>query len=107
MLDITKIQTGTFQIKLNEDTVLNLRPPKVKLLKKIQNMARENDYTELIEGMVLILNSNTDGMEFDADFVEDYMRLDELIEVYQQYFEWIAGIKSNPNSKSPATIKRK
>ena len=106
MLDITKIHTGTFQIKLNDDTILKLMPPKVKLLKKVQKMAEENDYSELIEGMVLILNSNTDGLEFDADFVEENIRLDELIEVYQKYFEWIAGIKASPNLKSLVT-KRK
>ncbi len=97
MLDLTKINIRTFEVKISDSLTLTLNPPKIKVLKKIMSVASTNNIEDLVTGITLILNSNKNKKKIDESWVEDNITFDEMLTLTKAYFEWVAEIQNNPN----------
>ena len=97
MLDLTKINIRTFEVKISDSLTLTLNPPKIKVLKKIMSVASTNNIEDLVTGITLIFNSNKNKKKIDESWVEDNITFDEMLTLTKAYFEWVAEIQNNPN----------
>ena len=97
MLDITAFNIRTFELKLKENTVIHINPPKIKALKSIIRAAKSNDIDVLTTAIATILNNNKENRKFEQAWVDDNLSIDESKIILRDYFDWINGIKENPN----------
>lgn len=97
MLDLTRINIRTFEVKFSDSTTLILNPPKIKVLKKIMSVASTNNIEDLITGIALILNSNKNDKKINEKWVEDNITFDEMLSLTKEYFTWVTEIQNNPN----------
>lgn len=98
MLDISTINRRYFSIKIN-DLTLEVEPPKLKVLRKIVDLSKnrgDNAIEELSEAVKMLLSKNKAGYKVSDDIIGD-LDLDQLIEILNEYFKWIAEVRSSPN----------
>lgn len=98
MFDVNTVNRRYFEININGE-VLNVLPPKVKLLKKltssVKNTSDEDILDSLVDSVKSMLSRNKENINVD-DAVEE-MDMDQLMAVMAAYFEWINNVKSSKN----------
>ncbi len=104
MYDMTKLKTRYFDIKLKNGRIINIEPPKMKVLKKISVLSevKEEDLTEsdianLTEAVSLALSKNRQGLKITAEKVEEEYDIFELIDFLTAYFNWVNSIQESKN----------
>lgn len=105
MYDMTKIQTRYFDIKLKTGKILNIEPPKLKVLKKIAALSEvknteelgEKDINNLTEAVALALSKNKQNFKVSIENVEDNYDIDEIVDLLNNYFEWVNNIQNQKN----------
>ena len=107
MLDLSGAVKRYFSVKLPHGEVLELKPPKVKVLRRVTDVAdrfsedsmerEESFFKEFAEAVALILSSNKKGKKFDANYVEDNIELDAAILLFEGYFKWVGEVQKDPN----------
>nr|WP_300380080.1 hypothetical protein [Clostridium sp.] len=98
MFDISIVNKRYFNIKIN-DVILDVEPPKLKVLKKITALSKsknEDAIDDLAEAVGMILNKNKSGYKITSEMVDD-LDLDQMNEVLTAYFEWLSKEKNSPN----------
>lgn len=97
MFDVNTVNRRYFEININGE-VLNVLPPKIKLLKKLTSTMKnsnEDILDNLVDSVKSMLSRNKENINID-DAVED-MDMDQLMAVMTAYFEWINNVKSSKN----------
>lgn len=105
MIDLTQIEDKTFDIKLNEEIILNIRKPSIQLFRDINKMVelieKNEEQEKLMSALYLfltrILNRNNNDHKFNQAQVEEMFSLDVAMYVMQQYQEWAVGVLEGIN----------
>lgn len=105
MYDMTKLKTRYFDVKLKNGKILNIEPPKLKVLRKIASLSEvkttgeltENDMKSLTEAVSLSLSKNKQNYKVTMDNVEDNFDIDEMVDFMQNYFDWVNSIQNSKN----------
>jgi len=99
MFDLNTINARYFDVTIGK-LVLQVEPPKIKVLKKIMALTKsrnEDALIELSEAVRLILNKNKTKCVVSCDVIDE-LDTDQLNEVIAAYFEWLGKVKNSPNS---------
>lgn len=105
MYDMTKFRTRYFNMKLKNGRVIDIEPPKMKVLKKISALSEtkdsedlsENDIANLTEAVALALNKNKQGYKVTANNVEEDYDILEIVDFLTAYFNWVNSIQNSKN----------
>lgn len=77
---------------------LSVEPPKLKLLKALEKLDNEDvGIDELAEITAKLISKNKEKKKVSVDFVEEFLDLDEIMELLSGYFDWITNKKTDPN----------
>lgn len=105
MIDLTLIEDKTFDIKISEDLILNVRKPNNTIFKdtnKILDLMDKNDEDDKIIDAVYmfltkVLNRNTNDKKFSQNEIADIFSLDIAMYVIGKYNEWVSEIVEDIN----------
>ena len=101
MYDMTSINKRFWDIKFTNGQILSVECPKLKTLRKITDLTKDQDKENLLENLSnalsLALSKNKQGESITADFVEDNFDIDDITNILTNYFEWVKGVKNCPN----------
>jgi hypothetical protein len=102
MFDMTVLTPRYFELKLPGGKIIEVEPPKIKVLRKIMEMTAEaaddiNQIACLSEGLAMALSKNKQGKKFEASWIEDNFNIDELHDLLISYFDWVKEIHSSKN----------
>lgn len=105
MYDMTKFRTRYFNMKLKNGRIIDIEPPKMKVLKKISALSEtkdsedlsENDIANLTEAVALALNKNKQGYKVTANNVEEDYDILEIVDFLTAYFNWVNSIQNSKN----------
>ena len=99
MLNLNELNIRTFDVKLKSGEVLHINPPKVKVLRKTQDLLKKSDkdIELIVDATVMVLNSNSKKKVFDRKYVEENFDVNDIVKVLQGYLSWVAQIQKNPN----------
>ena len=105
MYDMTKLVTRFFKIKLKNGLILELEPPKLKVLKKISSLSKtataetltEEDIVNLTEAIALSLSKNKQNKTITPETVENMFGIDEMYDFLIKYFDWVSEIQNSKN----------
>ena len=101
MLDYTKFKKRFDAITLPDGTVLHLLMPKKRTLEKLMSLGKigedEDAVDEMYDTAAEILSNNMQKKHFAADEVENMFDTEELGALFEEYSEFVSGIKSDPN----------
>lgn len=98
IFDVNTVNKRYFDIKIG-DIVVEVEPPKLKVLKKIMALSKtrnEEAMEELAMAVSMILNKNKSKSKI-SDEVIDELDLDQMSEILTAYFGWLNGVKNSPN----------
>ncbi len=105
MYDMTKLRVRYFEIKLKNGKILNIEPPKLKVLKKISALSKvndtenldEEDINNLIEAVALALSKNKQKFNISTEYVENNCDINEILDLLTNYFNWVNEIQDSKN----------
>jgi len=105
MYDMTKFKTRYFTIKLKNNRVLDLEPPKLKILKKITALSAiknsdelsEKEIANLIEAVSIAISKNKQGYKMNPEQIEDQFDIDETVDFLNNYFNWVNEMQNQKN----------
>ncbi|MEI3507846.1 MAG: hypothetical protein V8R01_01735 [Bacilli bacterium] len=103
MYDMTKLIPRYFKIKLKNNKVLEVEPPKLKILKKIMKLGsikdnmEEKDFDNMILATSLALSKNKQNYKVSTDWLNENHDIDELYDLLTNYFNWVNEIQNSKN----------
>lgn len=105
MYDMTKFKTRYFNIKLKNNKIIDIEPPKMKILNKIAALSgiknnkelSKTDISNLIEAVCLALNKNRQGYKITANQIEEEYNVLEIMNFLSSYFDWVKSIQNIKN----------
>ena len=99
MINLGDLNLRTFDVKLKSGEILHINPPKVKVLRKTQDLLKKSDkdIELIVDATVMVLNSNSKKKVFDRKYVEENFDVNDIVKVLQGYLSWVAQIQKNPN----------
>ena len=105
MLDLSIYKSRYYEVKLDDDVIVNIEPPKRKQLKKVLALTKsmsnesldESDIDNLYEAAEIAISKNKEGKKFSSDAIEDYLDLAALIAFFEGYYTWVM---ENVNQKN-------
>lgn len=99
MFDTNLVKKRYFKIKIN-NTMVELAPPKLKVLKKITALSKNAEDGEVIEDLTdavkLMLSNNKQKIKVPDELIDD-LDFDELVGILKEYFGWLKNTKNSPN----------
>ena len=105
MYDMNTLVKRYFTITLDDGRTLELEPPKLKVLKKISQLSKLTNDSELtvedIESLstaiALSLSKNKSNTKITSDEVEDMFDIDGMYDFLTKYFGWVSEIQNSKN----------
>lgn len=105
MYDMTKYIPRYYEMKFKNGVILNLEPPKIKMLKRIAalsevkdtNNLKEEDISNLTEAMSIALSKNKQNYIVSANKIEEEFDIIEIMEFLEDYINWVNEIQSSKN----------
>ena len=105
MYDMTKLKTRYFDIKLKSGKILNVEPPKLKVLKKVAALSEikdtdnlgEKDIENLTTAVSIALSKNRQNFKITSEQVEENYDIDEIVDLLNNYFDWVNSIQNSKN----------
>lgn len=105
MYDMTKLKTRYFDIKLKSGKILNVEPPKLKVLKKVAALSEikdtdnlgEKDIENLTVAVSIALSKNRQNFKITIEQVEENYDIDEIVDLLNNYFDWVNSIQNSKN----------
>lgn len=105
MYDMTKLKTRYFDIKLKSGKILNVEPPKLKVLKKVAALSEikdtdnlgEKDIENLTAAVSIALSKNRQNFKITSEQVEENYDIDEIVDLLNNYFDWVNSIQNSKN----------
>lgn len=106
MLDLSILKEKTFELKLKNGNILQIKKPNKLLLNNLYGFAMKIDYLTDIgeiqketDAIILsILNNNKENITLEVEELE-VLGIDLSIEtlIFKHYFEFVKEVMSNPN----------
>jgi hypothetical protein len=98
MLDLTIYKSRYYPVKISENEIINVEPPKRKQLKKILELTKnmksesldENDIDNLYEAITIAINKNKENKILSSDKIDDIFSLNALYAFFEGYYTWVA-----------------
>ena len=105
MLDLSVYKSRYYPVKLDDNTIVNIEPPKRKQLKKIISLTKsvneqnlgESDIDNLYDAAEIALSKNKEGKTFTAENIENYLDLAALVAFFDGYYTWVMENVSQKN----------
>jgi len=103
MFKTSDVVKSTFNVEIENDDGgairLSVLPPKMKVLRKMEEIDEKSpDVIGSLSDIVSdILGSNREKITVTRDDVEEWFRIDEIVELLNRITEWIAEVKHDPN----------
>ena len=98
---ITSVKTRYFEFEAPDNNrVLLLEPPKLKTLKKMEDIQKNKDagIEDLAALLARIISKNKQQRKVSADQVMDWMDMDQMREFTRAFLDWLKQEhKSDPN----------
>lgn len=103
MYDMTQFVPRYFKTKLKNGKIIEVEPPKLKVLKKIlklsgvKNEMTEKDFENITLATSMALSKNKQNYNVSTEWLEDNHNIDELQDLLINYFDWVNEINSSKN----------
>lgn len=104
MYDMTQLIPRYFKIKLKNKKIIEVEPPKLKILKKIMKLGKitqknlsDEDFDNLVLATSMALSKNKQGYKVSTDWLTENHDIDELYDLLNNYFEWVNEINNSKN----------
>lgn len=103
MYDMTQFVPRYFKTKLKNGKIIEVEPPKLKVLKKIlklsgvKNEMTEKDFENITLATSMALSKNKQNYNVSTDWLEDNHNIDELQDLLINYFDWVNEINNSKN----------
>lgn len=103
MFDMTKLKTRYFKLTLPDGAVIEVEPPKMKVLRKVLSLTdigdeiTEETLNDLTEGLSLALSKNKQNRKVTTKWITDNLDVDDMMALSTAYFEWVGEIQSSKN----------
>ena len=110
MLDFTKSSKRFMAINLIDDTSLLLRMPTkrvfdalVSIRDRLSNLKLDDLQTinEVYALLAVILSNNLNHIEVSVEYLSDLLDFEDVSILYSGYMDFVKGVTTDPNSKSP------
>ena len=103
MYDMSKFIPRYFNVKLKNNKIIDVEPPKLKVLKKIMALGTtkeemsEQDFDNIIIATSIALSKNKQNYNVSTEWLTDNHNIDELMELLIHYFDWVNEINNSKN----------
>lgn len=99
MFDLNLVPKRYFEFKVpGSGKVLHIQPPKLKTLKKWEDIEEDGSVAELANVVASIISKNRDNFKITGDTVLEWMDQDQLTAFMSAYAKWLKREKdTNPN----------
>lgn len=103
MFDMTRYIPRYFNLKLKNGKIIDVEPPKIKVLKKILKLSgvkdemTEKDFENIILATSMALSKNKQNYKISTDWLEENHNIDELQDLLVSYFNWVDEIQNSKN----------
>lgn len=105
MIDLTVISQKTFDLKLQDGTVLNIRKPNNQLFndvfKIIKLIEANGEEKNIINAIYIILtkmiNRNLNDIKFQQNVIEEMIDLDTAMYIVQEYWTFVQEVVQDIN----------
>ena len=105
MYDMSKLKIRYFTMKLKNNKVIELEPPKMKVLKKIATLSKvsndgelsDENITNLTEAVSLALSKNKQNYKVSSEKVDEEYDIFEILDFLTNYFEWVNNTQNQKN----------
>ncbi len=103
MFDMTNYIPRYFNLKLKNGKVIDVEPPKIKVLKKILKLSggkedmTEKDFENIILATSMAISKNKQNYKVTTDWLEDNHNIDELQDLLINYFNWVDEVRNSKN----------
>jgi hypothetical protein len=105
MIDLTLLQDKTFDIKVNEDLILNIRKPNNQMFKdiaKIVEIIEANKEDDKIINIIYqfltgVFNRNKNDKRFSQKEIEDLFDIDVAMYLIREYQGWVNEVLQDVN----------
>lgn len=103
MYDMTKFIPRYFTVTLKNGKIIDVEPPKLKVLKKImvlgnvKDVMSEQDFDNIIIATSMALSKNKQKHNVSVEWLTDNHNIDELMELLIHYFDWVNEINNSKN----------
>lgn len=103
MYDMTKLVTRYFKVKLKNNKIIDVEPPKLKVFREISKLASmadgygEGEIDSLTRAVSLALSKNRQRYKISPAQIEDWLNYDELYDLLLKYFNWVGEVTNSKN----------
>lgn len=103
MYDMTKLVTRYFKVKLKNQKIIDVEPPKLKIFREISKLAKvvdefgEDEVNSLSKAVSLALSKNKQNYRVTTSQVEEWLNYDELYDLLVKYFTWVNEVTNSKN----------
>lgn len=99
MFDLNLVPKRYFEFKVpGSGKVLHIQPPKLKTLKKWEDVEEDGSVEELADAVACIISKNRENHKVTKEAVMDWMDQDQLAAFMSAYAAWLKKEKdTNPN----------
>ena len=103
MFDMTQYIPRYFKVKLKNGKIIEVEPPKLKVLKKIlklsnvKNDMTEKDFESIILATSMALSKNKQNYNVSIDWLSENHNIDEIQDLLINYFNWVDEIENSKN----------
>ncbi len=102
--DFNKIKRTFFNVTLKDGRKLVVKMPMKKTFEKVSALQEMNDETNIDDALdtigglcAEILSHNMTGEKVTGEFMTDNYDLEEMQIFIEEYYNFTAGVKNNPN----------
>ena len=100
MLDLTQLVNKTFDLKIDENTVLNIRKPNnelfkdtFKMIKLIEANKEEDKIISVVYNFIMkVFNRNLNDKKFTQQEIENLLDIDVAMYIIKEYFNFVQEI---------------
>lgn len=103
MYDMTKLVTRYFKVKLKNNKIIDVEPPKLKVFREISKLAstidnyNEDEIDSITKAVSLALSKNRQRYKISPDQIENWLNYDELYDLLLNYFKWVGEVTNSKN----------
>lgn len=99
MFDLNLVPKRYFEFKVpGSGKVLHIQPPKLKTLKKWEDIEEDGTVEELAAAVATIISKNRENFKITGETVMEWMDQDQLTAFMSAYAKWLKKEKdTNPN----------
>lgn len=103
MYDMTKLVTRYFKVKLKNQKIIDVEPPKLKVFREVTKLAKlvddfgEDEIDSLTKAVSLALSKNRQNYKVSPEQIEEWLNYDELYDLLINYFSWVNEVTNSKN----------